>query len=43
VTLDGDISSVPPLAFGRAVIVPLVIGSERNLKESKTKDPRQLV
>jgi hypothetical protein len=26
-------------ALGRAMIVPLVIASERKLKESKTKDP----
>jgi hypothetical protein len=28
---------VPPLAIGRAVIVPLVIGSKRNLKESNKR------
>jgi hypothetical protein len=31
---------VPGFALCRAMIVPLVIGSERKLKESKTKDPR---
>jgi len=30
---------VPGFAFSGAMIVPLVIGSERKLKESKTKDP----
>jgi hypothetical protein len=38
--VDGNISSVRAFAFGCAVIVPLVIDFERNLKELKTKDPQ---